>query len=125
MKRTYKPTEEDWTAILSISHRLLFDDVHQHAIEELTKHIETMDPIKQLLLSKEHSIHEWRTPAYVKLVEQSGRLTLEIAQRLTLEDVLLIDTCRELYYHKDNWRVSLFKLPDEVDILGFSIVNGR
>jgi len=109
MKKTYKPSEDELSAMLAISQRLLFDEVHEHAVDELSKRIDTMDPVKQLHLAKEHSIDDWRIPAYAKLVERADRLTLEEAQKLPLEDVLFIATCREFYrdYQGNRWLVSV------------------
>jgi len=68
-----------------------------------------VDPVKQLLLAKEHSIDYWRIPAYAKLVERADCLTLEETQKLPLEDVLFIATCREFYrdYQGNRWLVSV------------------
>jgi len=107
MKKTYKPSEDELSAMLTISQRLLFDEVHEHAVEELSKRIDTIDPVKQLVLVKEHSIDDWRIPAYAKLVERPDRLTLEEAKKLSLEDILVVTACRELYYHRDNWKVEI------------------
>jgi BTB/POZ domain len=110
-KATYKPSEEAWAAILSVSKRLLFDEVHQQATEELTRRLDTMDPIQQLLIAQKHSITEWRVPAYVKLVERPDRLTLEDAEKLPLADVLAIANCREIYHHRDNCPVGFIPVP--------------
>ena len=89
--------------MLSISKRLLFDEVHRHALGELSKRLNTMDPVKQLLLANEHSIDDWSIDAYWKLVERPDRWTMEDTQKLPLEDILIIANCRDLYHDKDNW----------------------
>jgi len=89
--------------MLSISKRLLFDEVHRHALGELSKRLNTMDPVKQLLLANEHSIDDWRIDAYQKLVERPDRWTMEDTQKLPLEDILIIANCRDLYRDKNNW----------------------
>jgi len=112
MKETYKPSNNELIAMLSISKRLLFDQVHRHASEELSKRLDTIDPVKQLLLANEHEIDRWRIDAYWKLVERPDRWTMEATKELPLEDVVNIVNCRELYRDKDNWTMETVRVPN-------------
>ena len=81
---------EEWIALLSVSSRLLFDKIREHAIVAIESHVPSLEPARKVLLATRHDITQWLNPAFTELCtrpeplseDETCRLGTEIAERV-------------------------------------------
>lgn len=81
---------EEWIALLSVSSRLLFDKVREHAISAIERHVPPLEPARKVLLATKHDMPQWLNPAFTELCTRPDPLSegeehelgAEIAERV-------------------------------------------
>ncbi|KAI0065617.1 hypothetical protein BV25DRAFT_1712756 [Artomyces pyxidatus] len=81
-RKSPKLTREEWVDLFKISSRLQFDAVRLRAIDGVAQ--SDLDPVEVMLLSMEHSVHEWMRPALAKYIAQEEVVTETQASKLPL-----------------------------------------
>ncbi|KAH9014812.1 hypothetical protein EDB83DRAFT_2232898 [Lactarius deliciosus] len=87
----HKLTYEQWKSILHLSTRWGFASIRKLALES----IKPPTPHDKFVLARTYSINHWILPALIALCERTLPLSLDEAQQMSLEDVILVATVRE------------------------------
>lgn len=102
MHEDFDISTHDWIHLLSISSRLLFDRIRDHAIKVLTSPSSGITPVDKALLALKYDIDEWLEPAYTAIILDKNTLSFEEIARLPGELSTLLLRSREIYHHGDN-----------------------
>ncbi|KAF7313281.1 BTB domain-containing protein [Mycena kentingensis (nom. inval.)] len=98
-----------WITLLSISTRLRFDLLREHAIQaiedlEFNTNAETLDPIEKIVLATKYHVPVWLAPAYISLCRRPHALSEWEAEKIGLGATVRVAKAREVY--RERRRVS-------------------
>ncbi|KAF5350611.1 hypothetical protein D9756_008632 [Leucocoprinus leucothites] len=86
--------------LMSISHRFLFDEIFQHALQKVRSNIGRLPLLQQLQLGEKYDIDEWQSSALEQFATRPTILTIEEAEVLGLERILQYMQSREAIHAK-------------------------
>ncbi|EIW74321.1 hypothetical protein CONPUDRAFT_33640, partial [Coniophora puteana RWD-64-598 SS2] len=86
-------TQEEWVAVLKLTHRWEMAELHRVAMESLSAM--PMDPVEKAGLAQDLDIQEWKLPAYQEIARRSEPLTMSDVDRLGLDTILKLAAVRE------------------------------
>jgi hypothetical protein len=86
-------TVEGWTSVLRLTTRWRFRSIREEAMEQLEA---LASPSEKLRLAHELDVPKWVVPSLVTLCLRKAPLKLDEAEQLSMSDVVLIFTVREL-----------------------------
>ena len=98
MHDDYKPTVNDWIALLSISTRLNFPKIRERAIKELTVRLEEIDSFDLIGLAVKYDVQQWLMPAYRRIVTRHNLITHEEAQKVPFPMAVMLMRSREQHW---------------------------
>ncbi|KAH9073517.1 hypothetical protein EDB83DRAFT_2219399 [Lactarius deliciosus] len=84
-------TYEQWKSVLHLSTRWGFASLRKHSLKSITP----PTPHDQFVLARTYSVDHWVLPALTALCERSWPLSLDEAQQMSMEDVVLVARVRE------------------------------
>lgn len=93
----YRPSAtslRDWTALLSISTRFVFDRIRDLAILEISKQL--LDPVDKIMLANKYNIPQWLPSAFTDLCKRPEPIRDSEAELLGLRTIVRIARAREL-----------------------------
>ncbi|EMD36835.1 hypothetical protein CERSUDRAFT_114751 [Gelatoporia subvermispora B] len=85
----------DWTNLLSFSHRFFCDDIRERAIREIDAYTPVIDPVDKIVLGEKYDVLEWLYPSYEALCQRRSSITLVEAAKLGLTTTALLAQARE------------------------------
>ncbi|KAH9067670.1 hypothetical protein EDB87DRAFT_1537878, partial [Lactarius vividus] len=88
---THELTYEQWKSVLHLSTRWGFTSLRKLALRS----IRPPTPHDKLVLARTYSIGHWELSALTALCERTLPLSLDEAQQMSLEDVILVARVRE------------------------------
>ncbi|EMD36833.1 hypothetical protein CERSUDRAFT_114748 [Gelatoporia subvermispora B] len=86
---------EEWSDLLSISSRLLFDNLRQVCLANIERAVDQLDPVQRIVLAQNHDIPQWLESAYIALCVRSNPLDDAEAAQLGFETAFHIARLRE------------------------------
>jgi hypothetical protein len=82
MHNDYRPTASDWISILSISTRLIFPKVREHAIKKLSSRLERIDAFDLIGLAIKYDVQQWLKPTYQRIAKRTELITHAEAEKI-------------------------------------------
>ena len=70
---------DEWIDLLSISHRYLFDDIHQLAIAQIGSAFHKLSTVRRIVLANKYEVTDWLKDAYVELALRDADLLYTLA----------------------------------------------
>ena len=107
----YELTYEQWRSVLRLSTRWGFDSLRKLA----SKSIKSPTPYDQLLLARTYSVDQWVLPALTALCKRTLPLSLDEAQQMSMEDVILVATVQE-EIRGGTLRVNVAEIPRYIEV---------
>ncbi|EPT03265.1 hypothetical protein FOMPIDRAFT_1047253 [Fomitopsis schrenkii] len=87
---------EEWIALLSVSSRLLFDKIREHAISAIERHAPPLEPARKILLATKHDIPRWLHPAFTELCTRPDALSEDETSELGAEIAARVGRARDM-----------------------------
>ena len=97
MYRQPNDSLSQWLTLLSISTRLRFDRLRDHAVECIEESKTALDPVDKLVLAIKYKIPEWLAPAYAALCQRPNCLEEWEAEKIGLKKTVQIARAREAF----------------------------
>lgn len=117
-KKGQKITDRLFT-LLSVSTRLLFDNVRELKTLEQPGALSSFTPVERIQWARQYDVDRWLKPAYIDLCLRSMHLEAKDVEAIGLETVLLVAKARERYSYqkgsKDEQRSSRWLTPEAMD----------
>jgi len=88
-------TCEDWTTLLSVSSRLLFDGLRRLCIGRIEKLAKQIAPADRIVLAKKFDVPQLLSPAYLALCTRRDPLSDDEARKIGFEEAFKLATARE------------------------------
>ena len=90
MQIDYRPTTTGWLSILSISTRLIFPKVREHAIKKLSSRLEKIDAFDLILLAIKYDVQQWLKPAYQRIAKRTEIITHAEARKVPFPMAIML-----------------------------------
>lgn len=85
---------DEWISVLKLSTMWCFDDMRKLAIKELSRKIK-IDPVTQIILSRQYKVSEWAYSGHERLVVRSEPISVAEAERLGLSTAIRLYQIRD------------------------------
>ncbi|KAJ3527172.1 hypothetical protein NMY22_g9881 [Coprinellus aureogranulatus] len=97
-----KPLTKRLFMLLSISTRLLFDNIRELVLTALEQPgaLSSFSPVERILLARKYHVDQWLKPAYVDLCQRPESLDKADVEALGIDTVLLMARARERYWYQ-------------------------
>lgn len=86
-------TQDEWLSVLHLATRWSFDDLRTLSVEHLGS-LPTTSAIDKLLMGRKYDVSRWVSEAYVELCQRDEPLTLAECDKLSLVDIVNINSAR-------------------------------
>lgn len=100
---SYKITPAEWTALLSISTRFMFDKIRARAVSVLTPSpysFNLLDAVDMVALAVKHDIPQWLETAYVLLTVREHPLDEAEGEKLGVSITIRLARARERFWRE-------------------------
>ncbi|KAJ3527411.1 hypothetical protein NMY22_g9802 [Coprinellus aureogranulatus] len=97
-----RPLTKRLFTLLSISTRLLFDNIRELILTALEQPgaLSSFSSVERILLARKYDVDRWLKPAYIDLCRRPEPLEKEDVEALGLDTVLLMARARENYFYR-------------------------
>ncbi|KZP28654.1 hypothetical protein FIBSPDRAFT_947479 [Athelia psychrophila] len=93
-RRPIEKTTAQWTSILHLAAKWVFESIQLLAIDNLTA---TAIPVDKIVLGRRYGISDWLPGSYEAVCTRADPLTVEEGMKLGVEDIIRISAARQIY----------------------------